>query len=95
MLPASDFDGDGKIDPAQFDISSQVLWYQGSISSTWQGIHMGSGTYNYVSGCDFDEDGKTDPAKFDPSMQVLWYLRSSTSTWQGVDMSAGIYEVVS
>ena len=82
MLPASDFDGDGKTDPAQFD-------------SSRQGIYMGSGTYNYVSGCDFDEDGKTDPAKFDPSMQVLWYLRSSTSTWQGVDMSAGIYEVVS
>jgi hypothetical protein len=93
-VPASDFDGDGKTDPAKFVTSSNALWYQESHSGTWKGIYLGPGTYNYVAACDFDGDGITDPATFVPSTGALWYTESSTGAYKGVWMGGGTYTIV-
>ena len=90
----SDFDGDGKTDPAKFDLSTNTLSYLESSTNTWQDVDMGAGTFEYVPRSDFDGDGKTDPAMFVPSANALWYLESSTSTWQGVYMGPGSYTYV-
>ena len=63
-VAGSDFDGDGKTDPALFLSSANALWYLESSTSTWQGVYMGPGSYELVVGSDFDGDGKTDPALF-------------------------------
>ena len=70
----SDFDGDGKSDPAKFDSSTNTLSYLELSTSTWQDVDMGAGTIAYVPRSDFDGDGKTDPAMFVPSANALWYL---------------------
>ena len=70
----SDFDGDGKSDPAKFDASTNTLSYLASSTATWQDVDMGAGTIAYVPRSDFDGDGKTDPAMFVPSANALWYL---------------------
>ena len=93
MVPASDFDGDGKTDPAQFVTNTQVLWYQESSTFTWRGVYMGSGAYNYVAASDFDGDGKTDPAKFIPDTGMVWWLQSSTGTWNDADLGVATSDI--
>ena len=90
----SDYDGDGKTDPAKFVSSANALWYLKSSTGTWQGVYMGSGTYLLVGGGDYDGDGMTDPAEFISSTNALWYLKSSTGTWQGLYMGPGSYQMV-
>jgi hypothetical protein len=90
----SDFDGDGKTDPAKFDSSTNTLSYLESSTGTWRDVGMGSGTIEYVRRSDFDGDGKTDPAMFIPAAGSLWYRESSSSTWQGVYMGPGSYQLV-
>ena len=46
-VAASDFDGDGKTDPAIFN--SEVIWYFKSTTGAMDGIWMGSGTYQIVN----------------------------------------------
>ena len=76
IVAGSDFDGDGKTDPALFLSSANALWYLASSSGTWQGVYMGPGSYSIVAGSDFDGDGKTDPALFYSTggANALWYL---------------------
>ena len=93
-MPGSDFDGDGKTDPALYFAGSHSLWYLQSSTGTWQGVYMGAGTYNYIAASDFDGDGKTDPAEFVPSTGTLWWLQSSTGTWNGAWMGSGTYDIV-
>ncbi len=90
----SDYDGDGKTDPAKFVSSTNALWYLKSSTGTWQGVYMGPGTYSFVGGGDYDGDGMTDPAEFISSTNALWYLKSSTGTWQGLYMGPGSYQMV-
>ncbi len=63
-MSGSDFDGDGKTDPALFFASSHSLWYLQSSTGAWHEVYMGAGTFNYVAASDFGGDGKTDPAEF-------------------------------
>jgi len=94
MVEASDFDGDGKTDPALFISAANAVWYLESSTSTWQSVYMGPGTLESVAASDFDGDGKTDPADFIPAVSELWWFKSSTSTWDGLWMGSGIYDVV-
>ncbi len=48
-VPAADFDGDGKTDPAKFDIGSKVLWWLKSSTGLWDGVYMGTETYDVVN----------------------------------------------
>jgi hypothetical protein len=90
-VPASDFDGDGKTDPAKFYPATGTVWWVKSTTGILDGAWLGSGTFTYVAGCDFDGDGKTDPAKYVASTHILSWLRSSTGTWGSVDLGAGTY----
>ena len=48
-ITASDFDGDGKTDPAKFDTTGKVLWWLKSTTGLWDGTWMGPGDYQIVN----------------------------------------------
>ena len=52
LVTGSDFDGDGKTDPALFYTvgGANALWYLESSTSTWQGVYMGPGSYLVLAG---------------------------------------------
>jgi len=94
MVDGSDFEGDGRTDPAHFDALVNALWYRESRDGAWHGIYMGPGTYTPVAASDFDGDGKTDPAHFNYSSNVLWYRGSGDEAWHGEYLGPGNYAYV-
>ncbi len=90
-MPASDFDGDGRTDPAKYYSATGNVWWVKSSTGTMDGAWMGSGTFTYVPGCDFNGDGRTDPAKYDASTHTLSWLNVGTGTWTDIDTQAGTY----
>jgi hypothetical protein len=90
-----DFDGDGKTDPAKFDLENNTVWWLKSSSGTWDGLWLGNESYTYVSGSDFDGDGKTDPAKFIPSTGTVWWFRSSDGNLDGKWLGSDSFTYVS
>ena len=66
-VPASDFDGDGRTEPAKYYSGTGNVWWVKSSTGVMDGAWMGSGTFTYVPGCDFNGDGKTDPARLTPA----------------------------
>jgi len=93
-VEASDFDGDGMTDPAQFTSASNVLWYFPSGGGGLTGVWMGGTPLSYVPAVDFDGDGMTDPAGFDATTHLIWYFPSGGGGWQTIDMLAGTYTIV-
>ena len=94
FVGGSDFEGDGRTDPAQFNSTINALWYFASSDAAWHGVYLGPGTYGYVSASDFDADGRTDPGHFDSASNVLWYQQSSDMTWYGEYLGPGTYDYV-
>jgi hypothetical protein len=93
-VPGSDFDGDGKTDPARYNSGTGELRYLASSTGTWVYMYVGTGSqYQYVPSCDFDGDGKTDPTKFNSSFNELRYLKSTTGTWGNINLGAGTIQV--
>ena len=88
-VAASDFDGDGKTDPAKI-ISGGILYYYSSLSSSWVGVSIGTGYTSYIAGCDFNGDGKTEPAKWTSSTHMLSWLNIGTGTWTNIDMGTDV-----
>ena len=82
-MPGSDFDGDGKTDPAKY-VSGGVYYLQSS-TGTWGSQYIGSDG-PYVARSDFDGDGVTDPAKFVAGS--IWYVQSSDHTLQAVTIDS-------
>jgi len=93
---ASDFDNDGKTDPAKLDATSHVLWVLESGSGLWASADLGSDATeaNYVRRSDLDGDGKADPAKWDAGTNSLWYIPSSGGGWQGLYLGPGDFVYV-
>ena len=92
-VEASDFDGDGRTDAAQFTASTNTLWYVPSSGGGAVGVWMGGTPLSYVPAADFDGDGKTDPAGFDAVSHLIWYFASGGTGWQTFDMLAGTYTI--
>ena len=80
-VSGSDFDGDGKTDPAKFYPGTGTVWWVKSSTHTMDGKWLGADTFTYVPASDFDGDGRTDPAKFYSDTGNVWWVKSST----GVD----------
>ena len=78
----SDFDGDGKSDPAKFYSDTGTVWWFASTTEAWDGKWLGDDTFSYVTG-DFDGDGRVDPAKFYEGTGTVWWIASSTDTLDG------------
>jgi hypothetical protein len=70
-IQASDFDGDGKTDPAKFYPSTGTLWWVRSSDGVMDGAWMGPGAYTIIAGDDFNGDGKTDPAEYNAGTHTL------------------------
>ena len=71
-VSASDFDGDGKTDPAKFYSGTGTVWWVKSSTGITDGQWLGPDLFTYIAGSDFDGDGKTDPAKFYPGTGTVW-----------------------
>jgi RHS repeat-associated protein len=50
MVSGSDFDGDGKTDPAKYVTSSATLWYIESSTATLKGVYVGAAAGDYIGG---------------------------------------------
>jgi len=79
----SDFDGDGRTDPAKYVPAAGAVYYYRSTTSEWDSAYVGVDG-EYVRDSDFDGDSKADPAKYVPAAGAAWYLGSADSTWHGV-----------
>jgi hypothetical protein len=71
-VPGSDFDGNGKTDPAKFYPGTGKDWWAKSTISVIDGMGLGPETFTYVQVSNFNGDGKTDPTKFDPDTNPVW-----------------------
>jgi hypothetical protein len=49
-VSASDFNGDGRTDPAKYDASTHRLSWLNVSTGIWTDIDMGTGTYTVVNG---------------------------------------------
>jgi uncharacterized iron-regulated membrane protein len=84
----SDFDGDGKADPAAFDPDTGEITVRRS-NSGYDSFSLLVGDANSIpTVADFDGDGKADPAAFDPDTGKITVRRSnfgydSFSLWVG------------
>ena len=48
-VSAGDFDGDGQTDPAEYVPGTETLWWLKSSTGLWDGVWMGTGTYDVVN----------------------------------------------
>jgi len=84
VLPAStDFEFDGKTDPAKYVPSTGGLYYTRSYDGQPGGAFLGTDG-DYVLNSDFDGDGRTDPAKYVSAAGAIWYIGSVDNSWHGV-----------
>jgi len=79
----SDYDGDGRTDPAKYVPAAGAVYYYKSTDSTWGSAYIGTDG-QYILNSDFDGDGKTDPAKYVSAAGAVWYLGSADNAWHGV-----------
>jgi parallel beta-helix repeat protein len=77
----SDFDGDGRTDPAKFFPATGSVWWFRTSDEVWDSAALDVDVSSYVPRSDFDGDGMVDPAKFVQPAGAVWYLQSSDGAW--------------
>ncbi len=83
LVPAADYDADGKAD---FAVYRGGIWYLNQSTGGSRAVQFGASGDKLVP-ADYDADGKTDIAVFRPSNGV-WYLNQSQAGFKAVQFGA-------
>jgi len=79
----TDFDADGKTEPAKYVSSAGAVYYYASSVGDWGSFFVGTDG-EYVLNSNFDGDGQTEPAKYVAAAGAVWYFSFYDYAWHGV-----------